>query len=52
MVQQMLRNRTDVFADYCWEHFERLLRERFVVADVVESHGGARRLCLLLAKTS
>ena len=50
MVQQMLRNRADVFADYRWENFEQLLRQRFELADVQESHGGARKLCLLLAK--
>lgn len=50
MVRQMLRNRADVFADYRWDHFERLLRERFTLADVQESHGGARKICLLLAK--
>jgi SAM-dependent methyltransferase len=50
MVKQMLRNRNDVFANYHWDHFERLLRERFTLADVQESHGGARKLCLLMAK--
>jgi len=50
MVQQMLRNRADVFTDYRWDHFEQLLRDRFTLAGVQESHGGARKLCLLLAK--
>ena len=52
MVCQTLRNRTDVFSDYRWEHFEALLRDRFTLAEVQESHGGARKLCLLLAKDS
>ena len=50
MVQQMLRNRADVFADYGWDRFERLLRERFTLADIVDSHESARQLYLLLPK--
>lgn len=52
MVQRMLRNRADVFDDYSWERFEQLLRERFKLGDVVESHGGARRLCVLLPRAT
>lgn len=47
MVQRMLRNRTDVFADYNWDEFRAALERRFVIAETVETHGGARRLCLL-----
>jgi ribosomal protein L11 methylase PrmA len=50
MVQRMLRNRADVFADYTWENFEKLLRQRFELAEVLESHEGKRRLCLLLPR--
>ncbi len=46
----MPRNRVDVFPDYDWANFERLLRERFTLAEVVESHGGGRKLCLLLPR--
>jgi ribosomal protein L11 methylase PrmA len=52
MVQRMLRNRADVFADYEWEHFEKLLRQRFELAEIRESHEGKRRLCLLLPRDS
>ena len=47
MVQRMLRNRVDVFDDYDWPTFEALARERFTVAEVVDIHGGERKLCLL-----
>ena len=47
MVQQMLRNREDVFADYDWEHFAALLRAKFELVDISETHGGGRKLCLL-----
>ncbi|MFQ5953485.1 MAG: hypothetical protein ACE5JZ_00300 [Kiloniellales bacterium] len=50
MVRRMLRNRTDVFPDYDWAHFERLLRERFTLAEVAESHQGQRKLCLVLPR--
>ncbi len=48
--RRMPRNRVDVFPDYDWAHFERLLRQRFTLAEVVESHGGGRKLCLLLPR--
>ena len=48
MVQRMLRNRTDVFADYDWEHFRAALESRFTIADMVETHAGARRLVMLM----
>jgi ribosomal protein L11 methylase PrmA len=51
MVKQMLRNRADVFTDYEWCTFETLVRERFVLSEVVESHDGARKLCLLLPRS-
>lgn len=47
MVQRMLRNRTDVFDDYNWSAFRRELERYFAIVDTVETHGGARRLCLL-----
>ena len=50
MVARMLRNRADVFDDYNWKTFERLLRERFTLSDVAETHDGARKLCLLLPR--
>lgn len=47
MVQRMLRNRTDVFGDYTWESFRRELERRFTIVETVDTHDGARRLCLL-----
>jgi hypothetical protein len=47
MVQRMLRNRTDVFEDYTWEKFQQELGRRFNIVKTVETHNGARRLCLL-----
>lgn len=47
MVQRMLRNRTDVFADYTWDVFRTELERRFNIVKTVETHDGARRLCLL-----
>ena len=52
MVQQMLRNRVDVFAHHGRDRFEQLLRERFALEDIVENHEGARRLCLLLPRAA
>ncbi|MEK9833762.1 MAG: class I SAM-dependent methyltransferase [Rhodospirillaceae bacterium] len=49
MVQRMLRNRTDVFDAYTWEVFCGELERHFSIIDTVETHGGARRLCLLQA---
>lgn len=50
MVRRMLRNRPDVFSDYTWETFRAELSRWFTVAETAETHGGARRLCLLLPK--
>ncbi len=47
MVQRMLRNRTDVFEDYTWDVFRSELERRFNIVKTVETHNGARRLCLL-----
>ena len=47
MVQRMLRNRTDVFADYTWDVFRTEIERRFNIVKTVETHDGARRLCLL-----
>ncbi|MBT6537426.1 MAG: class I SAM-dependent methyltransferase [Rhodospirillaceae bacterium] len=47
MVQRMLRNRTDVFEDYTWDVFRLELERRFNIVKTVETHNGARRLCLL-----
>lgn len=47
MVQGMLLNRVDVFADYTWETFRRALVERFALLDEAPLCEGARRLCLV-----
>lgn len=47
MVRRMLRNRTDVFENYTWDAFRTELERRFHIVKTVETHNGARRLCLL-----
>ena len=50
MVQRMLLNRSDVFADYTWELFKLEVEKVFKIVAIEETHGGSRRLCLLLSK--
>lgn len=50
LVQRLLRNRVDIFADYTWEKFRSLLDANFFLKEVCEIHGGTRRLCLVLPK--
>lgn len=52
MVQRLLRNREDIFPDYTWENFRWLLEQNFVLKETCDTHGGTRRLCLLLPKES
>ena len=47
MVQRLLRNRQDVFSDYSWENFRAAVEREFTILETTETHGGARRLCLL-----
>ncbi|HEX5037038.1 MAG TPA: methyltransferase [bacterium] len=48
MVRRLLRNRKDIFEDYDWETFKGLLERSFHLQGVAETHGGARKLCLVL----
>jgi hypothetical protein len=50
MVQRMLRNRVDVFADYDWPHFSEALADRFDIVETKDTHGGARTLCFVRNK--
>ena len=50
MVQRLLRNRSDVFADYSWDSFRAALEAHFTIAETRDSHEGRRRLCLLRAR--
>ena len=50
MVQRMLRNRSDVFVDYTWERFRLEVEKVFKIVAIEETHGGSRRLCLLLSQ--
>jgi hypothetical protein len=45
MVQQMLSLRPDVYDDYTWAEFERLVRERAEILAIEPIHDGTRRLC-------
>ncbi|MDJ0893612.1 MAG: methyltransferase [Alphaproteobacteria bacterium] len=47
MVQRLLRNRKDVFAEYTWDQFKAAVETAFHLASVQDSHGGRRKLCLL-----
>ena len=47
MVKKLMRNRQDVFTAYTWENFRASLEKHFLIGDIVETHGGSRRLCLL-----
>jgi SAM-dependent methyltransferase len=47
MLQGMLVNRVDVFADYTWDAFRRALTERFELLEEASLCDGARRLCLV-----
>lgn len=49
MVQFLLQNRKDVFDNYSWENFEKILSEHFKIAKIVEINGGTRKMCLLKA---
>jgi len=44
-VRDMLALRPDVYDDYTWPEFERLLRARGQILAIQETHDGARRLC-------
>jgi hypothetical protein len=50
MVQKMLTLRPDVYSDYTWENFERLILKRFAIQKMVILKGGFRRLYAVQAK--
>ncbi len=47
MVQQLLRNRVDIFDDYTWDYFLACLKKQFDVTVLGELNNGTRRLCLV-----
>lgn len=47
---RLLRNRTDIFDNYEWTHFRSLIEDRFNIAEMIETHDGSRKLCLLLPR--
>ena len=47
MVQFMMRNRENIFPHYTWENFKSLLERYFSLKEVVETHGGKRKLCFV-----
>lgn len=50
MVQFLLRNRKDIFPDYTWENFEKIVKESFKIEKCITLNKGARKLLLLMAK--
>lgn len=44
MVQKLLLNKDDNYSDYTLDNFERLVKERFSVADEIEVNSGQRKL--------
>jgi len=44
MVETLLRNRPDVFADYSLDNFERTLKQHFRICDKRDLKGGKRRI--------
>lgn len=52
MVQFLLRNRKDVFGEYTWENFEKIVSRYFKIETTKKINKGTRELCLLLPLTS
>ncbi|WP_417836376.1 hypothetical protein [Thalassospira tepidiphila] len=46
-VQKLLRNREDVFGDYTWENFQKLLSQKFKIIKIQDTHAGDRKLCFV-----
>lgn len=49
MVQFLLRNREDIFPNYTWSRFEKLVTQYFKIERIKELNNGTRKLCLLMA---
>ena len=49
MVRFLLQNREDVFNDYSWEDFNRVVSKYFKIDDLIEINNGTRKLCRLTA---
>ncbi len=47
MVQFMLRHRRNIFPDYRWENFRKILERYGTIQDIVETHNGKRKLCFV-----
>lgn len=47
MVKRLLLNREDIFEDYNWDNFINQLELHFSVGEIVETHGGHRKLVQL-----
>ncbi len=50
MVQRLLRNRVDIFEEYCWETFLSSMTQYFDLRDVEPCVSNARKLCLFTRK--
>lgn len=48
MVQFLLRNREDIFSNYTWDNFEKVVPQYFKLERVQELNNGTRKLCLLM----
>ena len=44
-VRGLLRNRRDIFDEYCWDAFRTSLEPRFEVIKITEIKNGRRKLC-------
>jgi hypothetical protein len=49
MVKFLLRNRTDIFSNYTWENFEKIVSQYFKIEQVEVSNNGTRKLCKLVS---
>lgn len=50
MVKFMLRNRDDIFYDYTWDNFQRVLLKFFKIENIDIINDGTRKLCHVIAK--
>lgn len=48
MVQILLKNRKDVFANYTWDNFELIVSKYFKIQNIQDINNGTRKLCLLI----
>ena len=50
MVRKLLLNRKDVFPEYKWETFKKIIETEFTIKETRETHAGHRILCYITAK--